>query len=85
MELDKTLQERKSQHGDFRDHARIAQALKRAMRNEAGVAWERLTDMQREALDMVQHKIARILAGNPNLADHWADIAGYARITEERL
>lgn len=72
------LSERAKTHGDFRDHARITQALKRAMRNESGFAL--LSDSQREALEMNAHKIGRILAGDPNFADHWDDIAGYAKL-----
>lgn len=81
--LDDTLQMRRSQHGDFTDHARIAQELKRTMQAEP--SWELLTPTQRESLEMIQHKIARILAGNPNHADHWVDIEGYSRIARERL
>ena len=36
-------------------------------------------------LEMIVHKIGRILAGNPNHLDHWVDVEGYARITKERL
>jgi len=40
---------------------------------------------QREALDMICHKIARIVNGNPDYADSWTDIAGYATLVAERL
>lgn len=40
---------------------------------------------QCEALDMIQHKIGRILSGNPNEPDHWHDIAGYATLVENIL
>jgi len=39
----------------------------------------------REALEMILHKIARILNGNPNYADSWQDIAGYAQLIVKRL
>lgn len=77
------LVERAARHGDFTDHARIAQALKRTVQREG--RYDGLTDMHREAIDMILHKIARIVAGDPNFHDHWDDIAGYARITSERL
>jgi hypothetical protein len=32
----------------------------------------------------VAHKIGRILAGNPSFRDHWADIAGYAKLVADR-
>ena len=80
------LNERGKTHGDFSDHAGITQALKSAMQyhNRDGDAWAKLTDPQREALEMIVHKIGRILAGNPNFRDHWDDIAGYARLVAER-
>lgn len=81
--LSEVLVERKSQHGDFDDHARISQDLKAIMRREIG--WQRLTKTQQEGLEMIQHKIARILAGDPSHLDHWLDIEGYTRITRERI
>lgn len=45
----------------------------------------KLTPEQCEALDMIQHKIGRILSGNPNEPDHWHDIAGYATLVENIL
>ena len=47
--------------------------------------WEALTEVQHEALEHIATKIARILSGDPNHADHWNDIQGYARLVEERL
>lgn len=81
--LGQMLVERAARHGDFTDHSRIAQALKRAVQREG--RYDSLTDMHREAIDMILHKVARIVAGDPNFHDHWDDIAGYARITSERL
>jgi hypothetical protein len=40
---------------------------------------------QREALEMIAHKIARIINGDPNYADSWVDIAGYAKLVADRL
>jgi hypothetical protein len=42
----------------------------------AGVA--RFEPVQREALDQIAVKLARILAGDPTCAEHWRDLAGYA-------
>ncbi len=39
-----------------------------------------LSATQRESLDLIATKIARILSGDPNHEDHWLDIEGYARI-----
>jgi hypothetical protein len=40
---------------------------------------------QQEALDMICHKIGRIVNGDPNYADSWVDIAGYATLVADRL
>jgi hypothetical protein len=79
---DTLLEERGRTHGDWSEHALITQELKRAMQRQHG--WARLDDCQAEALDMIAHKIGRILAGDPNHADHWDDIAGYARLVSRR-
>lgn len=71
------LNEREKTHGSFIDHASITQGLKIAAK---GDGWHRLDQCQKEALEMILHKIGRILAGNPNHDDHWDDIAGYAKL-----
>lgn len=77
------LAERGKTHGDFTDNARVMQALKRIVHAEVG--WDKLSDVQREALHMILHKVGRIISGNPNVKDHWDDIAGYAKLTSERI
>lgn len=81
-ESDPLLVERGSTHGDFRENARIAQQLKDVIRT--GKNWSHLTHYQAEALDMIMHKVGRILAGNMNFQDHWDDIDGYATLVKER-
>jgi hypothetical protein len=44
-----------------------------------------LAQDQREALEMIAHKIARILNGDPNYSDNWIDVAGYATLVANRL
>lgn len=82
-EIDALLAERAQTHGDYADHASVTQQVKDIFRCHAG--WLRLNDMQRETMDMIAHKAGRILAGNPNFADHWDDIAGYSRLISQRL
>ena len=77
------LAERGTRYGEFPDHAAISQQLKRVMRGAPG--WNRLQPHQCEALEMVQHKIARILNGDPNYADSWHDMAGYSTLVEQEL
>lgn len=39
-----------------------------------------MTATQMEALDLMATKQSRIVSGDPTFADHWDDIAGYARL-----
>lgn len=83
MSIDNVLEERKKTHGEFKNHAAIAQSLKSMMK--IGSNWDSLPDDMKEALEMIQHKVARILNGNPEVKDHWTDIIGYATLVEKRL
>lgn len=77
------IAERGSRYGKFADGAEIMQYLKSFIHQTEG--WSRLTTSQREALDMIQHKIGRVLNGDPNYDDNWKDIAGYATLIVEEL
>lgn len=83
--LSATLLDRRSKYGDFREEAQVTQCLKRVMQQAPNWIKRRLNDSQTEALEMIATKIARILNGDPNHADNWHDIAGYARLVEDRL
>ena len=83
MSVEDTLNERHNQHGDFRKHAFYTDEMKRVLR--LGLNWEKLSPSQRESLDMIAHKIGRILAGDPDHSDHWHDIAGYATLVDKQL
>ena len=82
MSIEKTLKQRQKTHGYFVGHARISQELKEVLRNH-GV--NDLAVDQIEALEMICHKIARVLNGDPNIHDHWHDIAGYSTLVADRL
>lgn len=77
------ITERGSRYGKFKEGAEIMQELKDVMREVDG--WHNLTPSQREALDMIQHKIGRILNGDPTYDDSWKDIAGYATLIVNEL
>lgn len=77
-----TLKARESTHGDFQNNAACAQELKAIVKNHVLCA---LTRVQAEALDNICQKIARIITGNPNHADNWHDIAGYATLAERDI
>ena len=79
------LQERALQYGTFASLAKTAQEFKSVLYRELGSRNKRLADDQSEALDMIFHKIARVINGDANHVDSWADIAGYATLVAERL
>lgn len=68
---------RDEQHGGLQDVGRVAQDMKHGFRCSRN--WQRLKLSHKEALDMIAHKIARILSGaDPHDPEHWEDVAGYA-------
>ena len=90
-----TLAERGARYGDFADHALICQSLQDVMRGTVKLGgpegqlvatnWNQLDATKKQALTVIADKIARILNGDPEYADNWHDIQGYARLVEERL
>lgn len=82
-EINQTLSERGNRYGEFSEHAKITQRLKRVM--QACPKWQDLSDSQKESLEMIAHKIGRILNGDPNYTDSWHDIIGYAKLIENQL
>lgn len=77
------LDERGSRYGKFVDHAACTQDLKR-------IIYDRIKDKslradQLEALEMIAHKIGRIVCGDPDYENSWRDIAGYATLVADRL
>ena len=82
---DVILEERGNRYGKFSGHAEISQRLKGVVREFEAKRGCDLAPDQREALEMVMHKIARIINGDPNYHDSWADIAGYAKLVADRL
>ena len=83
--VDKVLNEREKTHGSFEVHAFVTQQLKAVINHQLADMDRRLANDMRESLDMICHKIGRIVAGDPNHHDHWLDIAGYATLVADRL
>jgi hypothetical protein len=96
-----TLAERGKRYGDFTDHAQIAQDLQDVLRGKltsmrsdthtvydnlhAREGWNNCNLVQRQALTVICDKLARIISGDPNYADNWHDLQGYAKLVEDRL
>ena len=83
MSIEVTLAERGSRYGDFAEHARITQNIKDAMWDSPN--WPHLSPAAKEALEMVAHKIGRILNGDPDYHDSWHDIIGYTKLVADQL
>jgi hypothetical protein len=75
------LKERGKRYGAFDAHAKVTYDLKRILMP----FHSKLEDDQKEALDMICHKLGRIVNGDPHYADSWVDIAGYAQLVADRL
>lgn len=84
-DIAKTLDERGARYGKFIGHATITQTLKLSIWEALDQNGKTLAADQQEALDMICHKIGRIVNGDPDYADSWIDIAGYAKLVADRL
>lgn len=71
--------ERTGTHGKFTEVGAVCQAVKDEFRRQR--SWSQMTPMQREFVDMVVHKLARMTCGDPTHEDHVKDIGGYAEVT----
>ena len=83
MKIEDTLAERESTYGNFADHAKITQNIKEAMWNSPN--WQKMSADKKEALEMVAHKIGRILNGDPEYHDSWHDVIGYTKLVADTL
>lgn len=79
------LTERGSRYGPFTGHAEVTQGYKFLTKSYLDNRNKELDADQQEALDMIFHKIGRIINGDPDYADSWIDIAGYAKLVADRL
>ena len=81
--IDEVLEERGSRYGEFHSHAYMSQLIKDTFK--LFPSYKELRPSQKEAIEMIAHKLARVLNGDPNYIDNWTDIAGYARLVEQEL
>ncbi len=82
-DIDEMLEERGVRYGDFSTHASITQNIKLVM--SSAPKWTKLSTDKKEALEMIAHKLGRILNGDPEYKDSWIDIAGYATLVSNTL
>lgn len=82
----KVLDERGARYGKFAERARVTQQLKAVVAAAIGDNERFVFEPDHvEALEMIVHKIGRIVCGDPDYDDSWVDIAGYARLVADRL
>jgi len=84
-DVDETLDERAQDYGTFKEGAALMQGIKRLLADHARRHDKLFADDQWEAIEMIVHKMARIVNGNPDKVDSWIDIAGYATLVSDRL
>ena len=80
-EIKDILIARASSHGQFDVFSSVAQNIKDAV--QASPNWDDLCPVYKEGLDMICHKIARIVSGNPYHIDHIVDLQGYAALMQK--
>jgi hypothetical protein len=83
--IDETLDRRHETYGYFIHLAGVSQQLKKVLFHELATRNKDLGPDQIEALEMILHKIARIVNGDENHIDSWHDISGYATLVADRL
>jgi hypothetical protein len=77
-----TLEERGNRYGDYKDVAKVSQSIK----NELSVHnWGKLEHYQKESLEMIANKLARIVCGDTTYDDNWIDICGYSQLVVDEL
>lgn len=80
--VNQILAERGDRYGTFAGHLPRGPDLKGVIRQALIERGKVLADDQMEALDMICHKIGRIVNGDPDYFDSWIDVAGYAQLEE---
>jgi hypothetical protein len=81
--IDNILSARETTHGCYVEQSTFSQTLKQEC-EQAG-NWQEMPFYMKESIHMIQHKIARIICGDPFEPDHWRDIEGYARLVSREL
>jgi hypothetical protein len=85
--IESTLEERGKRYGSFAGEARACQRIRDILFRGEGEADlnEPIPDDCRQAAEMIVMKLVRAMRGDPNYADNWHDIAGYASLVEKRI
>lgn len=85
VDVTAVLTQRGDRYGVFTGHAHVTQEFKALLRKHLIARGKTLAPDQQEALDMIFHKVGRIVNGDADYDDSWVDIAGYAKLVADRL
>lgn len=83
MSINDTLKNRAEKYGNYDNLSEMIQILKQVMARSP--KWNNLGYWHKESLEMICVKIGRILIGDANDQDSWRDIAGYAKLVEDKI
>jgi hypothetical protein len=81
--IEEVLEERETTYGGFTMNAIVSQGMKSHLK--LGSSWNSMPVAHKEALEMICHKMSRIVNGNSEYKDSWTDIIGYASLVEKEL
>lgn len=76
--IEEVLNQRQATYGDFTKNAEVSQMMKYFMAQ--GTNYKQMHVAHREALEMIVHKIARIVNGDSYYIDNWIDLCGYSQL-----
>lgn len=85
MNVSDILDERGARYGNYLKQTEISNALLEVIDSALKARGKVLATDQADALSMIAVKVARIINGDPNHADNWIDVAGYATLVADRL
>ena len=87
--IDDVTAERGKRYGNYADHAALSPAIQNilysALAPNPNVDLDPLDDDIKETLEMMAHKLGRLVNGFTYFADSYIDIAGYAKLVGDRL
>ena len=77
-DVEEILGKRDGTHGQYKETAKTAQELKAIFRSKDD--WQYLLPIERESVDLICTKLARLIHGGGDKTDTVRDIEGYARL-----
>jgi hypothetical protein len=84
-DVDEILAERGTRYGNYLEQTKISSELMRVMHEALLKRGKTLAPDMQDCLIMTAVKISRIINGDEEHADNWADISGYHKLVQLRL